>query len=86
MNTTVTVRENRKLEREAALTQLAEAANRANNGVLAAAREVALRALEAVRALVEARNICPKGTWACWLAEHFDGSSATAHDYMRLAT
>ncbi|HVA51079.1 MAG TPA: hypothetical protein VNH11_32360 [Pirellulales bacterium] len=74
MNTSLTVRENRKLERETALAQLAEVANRAHDGVLKAAREAVMRALEAGRALVEAKEICPKGTWTAWLAGNFGGS------------
>jgi hypothetical protein len=85
MNTAITVRESRKLEREAALTRLAEIANRAHDGFIEAARVAVTRALEAGRALLEARDICPKGTWTTWLVEHFGASSTTAHDYMSVA-
>ena len=85
MSTALTDRENRKSEREARLTQLAEVAKQAHEGVVKAAREAVVRALEAGRALLEARDLCRKGTWTAWLSSHFGRSTSSAHDYMRIA-
>lgn len=85
MSSALTVRENRELERQAKLTRLAEVAKRAHEGVVEAAREAVLRALEAGRALLEAKEICRKGTWTAWLTSHFERSTSSAYDYMRIA-
>lgn len=67
------------------LEQLAEQANLSHNLAKDAALQFCKHSIEAGIALLEAHDLCPKGTWFAWLAEHFDGSIRTAQRYMQQA-
>lgn len=85
MGSSLTIRERQDLDREENLARLAEVAKQAHAQVLDAAREAVVRALEAGRALIQARQLCRKGAWTAWLTGHFGQSCSSAYDYMRLA-
>lgn len=72
-------------EVQAKLEGLADLANQAHGRFLGAARTAVEHALEAGRALHEAKRVCPIGLWHSWVAEHFKASLRTAQVYMRLA-
>ena len=42
-------------------------------------------ALKAGRLLIEAKKLCPHGTWLPWLEENFEGKDRTARAYMQVA-
>jgi hypothetical protein len=86
MSNEVTVHDKSGVEREARLTRLAEVANEAHDNMVTAARRAVAHALEAGKALLEAKDLCTKGTWTVWLTERFSGDASTARGYMRLAT
>ncbi|HVA48421.1 MAG TPA: DUF3102 domain-containing protein [Pirellulales bacterium] len=86
MHDEITPRENPLSDREERLAQLAELANQAHDQMVACARQAVAHALAAGKALLEAKDLCDKGAWTKWLADHFRGSKRTARGYMRLAT
>ena len=49
------------------------------------AEQIARDAVEAGKALIEAKSLLPHGEWEAWLADHVAISSRTARNYMRLA-
>ena len=65
--------------------ELARRANDAHRHVVGAARAAVKYALEAGRALAEAKRLCPGGAWGDWVDAHFHGSLRTAQRYVRLA-
>lgn len=72
-------------EAQERLAQLAEKAKEAHQAAQDSAATAVERALEAGRALLEARDLCPHGTWIPWLKEHFKQEVGTARSYMRAA-
>lgn len=64
---------------------LARRANEAHRQVVGSARTALEQALEAGRALLEAKQRCPHRGWKAWVADHFEGSLRTAQRYVRLA-
>ena len=67
------------------LTHLAAEINREHEAVRSALSSGLEHARTAGQLLLEARGLCPHGTWLPWLAEHFDGSERTARAYMQVA-
>lgn len=72
-------------EKRLRLEQLAERANLAHELAKDAALRFCRHSVEAGMALLEANDLCPKGTWLAWLADHFGGSARTAQRYMHEA-
>lgn len=68
------------------LEQIAHRANQAHALAMVSTRNAVQHALTAGQALLQAKELCPKGSWGKWLADHFDGSERTAQAYMRVAT
>lgn len=64
---------------------LAEEVKRAHAGVVDAAKTAAERAIEAGRALNEAKSLLKHGEWLPWLRDHAEVSERTAQLYMRIA-
>ena len=56
----------------------------AHAGVIAAATVAAERAIEAGKALTEAKELVPHGQWLPWLKEHCQLSVRTAQVYMKI--
>lgn len=67
------------------LTELAEAANLAHGRVVASGTAMVYDAIRAGEALHRAEALAEPGQWMTWLRANFDGSTGTAHLYMRLA-
>ncbi len=67
------------------LVALAAEVRAAHGGVLDAARTAAERAIEAGRALLEAKELVRHGQWLPWLKEHCDLPERTAQLYMKIA-
>jgi hypothetical protein len=67
------------------LEELKRRANVAHHRARGAMATVVEQALEAGNALLEARDICPRGKWLAWLDEHFDGTARTAQRYLQAA-
>lgn len=67
------------------LPVLAEEIKRAHAGVFDAAKTAAERALDAGRALLEAKALVKHGEWLPWLKEHCDIAERTARLYMHIA-
>lgn len=73
------------VEAQQRLDQLAEKAKEAHFAAQNFAATAVERALEAGRALLEARDLCPHGTWMPWLKKHFQHEVGTARSYMKAA-
>jgi hypothetical protein len=67
------------------LPVLAEEIKRAHSGVQDAAKTAADRAIEAGRALLEAKALVKHGQWLPWLKEHCGLPERTAQLYMHIA-
>jgi hypothetical protein len=67
------------------LTVLAADVRAAHKGVLDAAKTAAERAIDAGRALIEAKDLLEHGQWLPWLKEHCELSERTAQLYMQIA-
>lgn len=67
------------------LATLAEQINHEHRQCTAAVNAGLQHALEAGRLLIEAKKLCPHGTWGQWLADNFEGSTRTAQVYIRVA-
>jgi len=67
------------------LGQLATEINREHAAAQSSLRAGLEHAQAAGVLLLEARGLCPYGTWLPWLREHFVGSERTAQAYMRVA-
>jgi hypothetical protein len=72
-------------EAQQRLDQLAEKAKEAHSAAQKFAATAVERALEAGRALLEARDLCPHGTWTPWLKKHFEREVTSARRYMKAA-
>src|ERR1700710_1414021 len=66
------------------LPVLAAEIKRAHAGVLDAAKTAAERAIEAGRALTEAKALLRHGEWLPWLKEHCELLQPTAHFYIKI--
>jgi hypothetical protein len=66
------------------LAVLADEIRVAHAGVIAAATVAAERAIEAGKALTEAKELVPHGEWIPWLKEHCQISVRTAQAYMKI--
>jgi hypothetical protein len=64
---------------------LAEEIKRAHAGVYDAAKTAAERAIEAGRALLEAKSLVKHGEWLSWLKQHCELPERTAQFYMHIA-
>jgi hypothetical protein len=84
MSHDLTDSENRLPDRESDLARLAECANQAHEKVAGAMQQAVMHALDAGKALLEAKSICHKGAWTKWLQGNFCASVRTAQGYMRL--
>lgn len=67
------------------LAVLAADIRAAHAGVLDAAKTVAERAIDAGRALIEAKALAGHGNWLPWLQQHCGMSERTAQLYMQIA-
>lgn len=67
------------------LAVLAAEVRTAHEGVLDAAKTAAERAIDAGRALIEAKSLLKYGQWLPWLKEHCALSDRTAQLYMQIA-
>lgn len=67
------------------LRAIADRANAEHAEALAAVRSALIHAINCGDALLEARPLVPEGRWMDWLRDNFDGSQASAQQYMRLA-
>jgi hypothetical protein len=67
------------------LVELFCRANVAHDLAKDAAFRFCRHSVEAGAALLQAQDLCPKGTWLVWLADYFDGSARTAQRYMQQA-
>jgi len=65
----------------ATLPALAAAINAEHRQAETALNDGLRHALEAGRLLLEAKKLCPHGTWAQWLKDNFRGSARTARAY-----
>jgi hypothetical protein len=76
--------ETRALTPDGDLAVLAQRANEAHERVASSLQQAVAHALEAGRALLEARAICSGGKFTSWLKANFGGAPSTARGYMRL--
>lgn len=62
-----------------------EQANAKHHAIEQAIGQILYDARDAGRLLLEAKSLCPHGTWGPYLAEHFAGSDRTARRYIQIA-
>lgn len=77
--------ENTALATESKLADLAARVNAEHLQVCGAASTMLEHALEAGRALIEAKKLCLEGAWEAWITAHAEFSLRTAQLYMQLA-